>query len=176
MFFVFFFFNLEKRKTFVRNGMIIELWPHVSCLNQQNFDFILVQRYTFYNYFTVYRCEHCKVVYSCLSNKSCDVSTCHSITSLSSCLLRLNSSVYLHISAHLPSTPALRTPQAPHNNIPTCPSRLRTEEWVVRKLHTWDYPTLDFAFLCQNEPFWSTSDGFVKRSRFQSIQLAYLLW
>ena len=32
------------------------------------------------------------------------------------------------------------------------PTSLRIEEWVVHKLHTWDSPTGDSAFLCWNDP------------------------
>ena len=46
----------------------------------------------------------------------------------------------------------------------------------VHNLHTWDKPTIDFVFLCYNEPIWSASDGFIKSSRFQSTQDGNSVW
>ena len=57
---------------------------------------------------------------------------------------------------------------------------LRTEEWLVRKVHTWCYQTLDFTFFyffqCCIELFSSAFNGIIKRSRFQSTQDGHSVW
>ena len=55
---------------------------------------------------------------------------------------------------------------------------LRTDEWVVCKVHTWDWPTLDFACFILK---WSILKRiwysyFIKSSRLQSTQNGHSVW
>ena len=62
------------------------------------------------------------------------------------------------------------------NSIKTQVNILRTEEWVVRKLHTRDSPILDFTFFYAKMNHFEAHGGSTKSSRFQSTQDGHLVW